>query len=79
MTTPMMKCGHAANATCEGKPCCVICGEHTVDDNPPSLEGRTAKCYCGTSEPSDPSRLAFFEYLPNKPHDKFYCGCDGWN
>ena len=25
MNMPYMKCGHVANATCNGKPCCIIC------------------------------------------------------
>lgn len=52
MSTPMMKCGHAANATSRpsGKPVCFICAmadgdaAHTVDETPPSLEGRRARC-----------------------------------
>lgn len=61
----MMKCGHAANATHNGKPSCVICagihpGAEVVDDSPPSLEGRTARCSCGKERPSDQA-LPFFE------------------
>jgi len=46
----MMKCGHAANGyDAEGNPVCVICygivpGATVVDPNPPSLEGRMARC-----------------------------------
>lgn len=51
MKTPMMKCGHAAHAKDgDGNPCCVICHgisgglNKIVDDSPPSLAGRTARC-----------------------------------
>ncbi len=56
MAHPMMKCGHAANATSNGKPACVICAgisggaNMIVNDNPPNLSGRKARCsYYGTS------------------------------
>jgi hypothetical protein len=57
MTTPMMKCGHAANATDqEGKPCCVICagidpGYNQIVQSP-DLTGRMAKCSYYGSIPS---------------------------
>lgn len=69
-TKPMMKCGHAANAVrvlLDGTtiPSCAICAPSAsasiVDDAPPDLTGRTAKCTCGASAPSSPA-LAFFEY-----------------
>lgn len=47
---PMMKCGHAATGTnSSGKAFCIICaglgvGGEEVDDNPPSLAGRVARC-----------------------------------
>ncbi len=51
MTSPMMKCGHAANAkdSNTGAPVCVIClgimaGARDVDDSPPDLTGRMATC-----------------------------------
>lgn len=49
MMTPMMKCGHAANATnSDGKPVCAICiliglGADEVAATP-ALSGRIAKC-----------------------------------
>ena len=59
MDKPMMKCGHAANATCRGKagvkydppiPSCAICFCIEIDEAPPSLNGRQAKCdYFGRS------------------------------
>jgi hypothetical protein len=82
---PMMKCGHAANATdSKGNPVCVICigidpGAEIVDESPPNLEGRTARCvYCSCEEPSSPN-LPFFEYNPKGEKDTFYCGCRGWD
>jgi hypothetical protein len=46
--TPMMKCGHAANARhkIEGgwEPSCVICLCYEIDDAPPELETRRARC-----------------------------------
>jgi len=56
MITPLMKCGHSANAvTSDGKPCCAICFGISgglnliVDDNPPDLSKRKARCsYYGT-------------------------------
>lgn len=64
----MMKCGHSANAiTDKGKPVCVICCGLTpdadiVDENPPDLEQRVARCcYCKNDVPSS-STLPFFEY-----------------
>jgi hypothetical protein len=81
----MMKCGHAANATDEqGNPVCLICygwkpGADEVDDNPPSLEGREAKCvYCGRIAPSS-EKLPFFGYCCDKKYDEYYCGCRGWD
>lgn len=125
MTTVMMKCGHSANAVMGDKPVCAICAmTHTgwdiVDDDPPDLAGRKARCHCGREEPSHPERLAFFEFCgpgsdhavttcgtchyalvahgevnreTGRPgitdhefvpagdlgHDRFYCGCDGWD
>ena len=80
---PMMKCGHAANAECDGKPCCVICiglnpGAEIVDDMP-DLSTRKAKCgYCGREAQSSTS-LAFFSHRPGQPCDSYYCGCFGWD
>lgn len=102
--TPMMKCGHAANATSNGKPSCVIChgisdGKNLIiDDTPPDLAGRTARCSfygstpsgwnhggpcergarCLCEVPSSPA-LAFFESRPCADHDRYYCGCWGWD
>ena len=80
-----MKCGHAANAKDKrGNPVCVICtgivkGWDQIDDKPPSLEGRVAKCgSCKNTKPSS-TELAFFEYTPSKPQDMYYCGCGGWD
>ena len=78
-----MKCGHSANGNEGGKPVCVICyprnGWDEIDENPPSLEGRKARCsYCDKLVPSD-AGLAFFVHRPHLPIDGYYCGCRGWN
>lgn len=50
MTTPMMECGHAANATHNGAPACVICAGISGGANlrvatvAPDLTGRRARC-----------------------------------
>jgi len=80
----MMKCGCAAQGTLsrEGQPAVVGCGVHgctDVEDSPPDLAGRTALCsYGGNEVPSRPD-LAFFEHRPNDKHDRYYCGCYGWD
>lgn len=86
----MMKCGHSANATqtMTGKPICAICagikpGWDEVDESPPTLEGRKARCtYYGAkcrSETDSNTKLAFFEYQPDQELDRYYCGCYGWD
>lgn len=78
---PMMTCGHAANATtADERPACAICGCTTVDESAPSLEGRTAHCQYGrhAEKPSSPA-LAFFAHHPEQEHDRYYCGCYGWD
>ena len=86
----MMKCGHAANGYAvvggEKVPACVICAMGrpnepavTVDDNPPDLSQRQAKCsYCHCVKPSG-GDLAFFSHKPGREFDDFYCGCRGWD
>lgn len=74
---PMMKCGHQANTTKDGKPACVICaGSPAADEiaDSPNLEGRQAECWhCGTTKPSTLSgQLAFFEY---RGDNKRLCEC----
>ena len=85
MNDPMMKCGHAANATNteNGKRVCANCagiveGWDQIAD-PPDLTGREALCpYCKKRVPST-TELAFFEHRPDKEFDIYYCGCMGWN
>lgn len=79
----MMQCGHAANATKEGKPCCAICAGLVAGSDivalTPNLVGRKAKCsLCGKIADSS-TELAFFEYLPKKEYDIYYDGCLGWD
>ena len=37
----------------------------------------TVGCHC--EQPSDPKRLPFFEHRPTEDHDRFFCGCAGWD
>lgn len=90
MSKPMMKCGHAANASVGEKPVCAICigivpGAEEVDDSPPNLKGRMAHCvYCGSMRPSQMD-LPFFEYgymkqgVHDETKDSYYDGCRGWD
>lgn len=77
----MMACGHAANATRDGKPACVICWEinpgaaEVVES--PDLTGRKARCAdCGREQPSA-FNLPFFEYRgPGSARAQTQCaGC----
>lgn len=74
MPTPMMKCGHAANAVSAktNKPVCVIClGSPEAEEvaGEIDLTGRFAQCSsCKNTEPSR-TDLAFFEY--RGPGSKF--------
>jgi len=80
-----MACGHVANAKLDnGDPCCIICyGIHPGAGQvvePPDLTGREAKCYyCGKIVSSMNGRIQFFNHLPEKDYDEFYCGCKGWD
>lgn len=84
----IMKCGHSANAEhvlSDGtrEPCCAICDCFEVAEKLPDLTGRKARCdYYGfkcRSERDSRIDLPFFEYCPDKKHDRFYCGCYGWD
>lgn len=76
-------------------PACAICAgirsgdlkPYTIAQNPPDFTGRTARCSyshrrdgkpCTSEEPSSPA-LAFFEAKPDAKHDRYYCGCWGWD
>lgn len=95
---PMMKCGCAAQGVMTAKagvkfdtpiPSCLIHDCQEIADSAPDLTGRMAECAyrpAGHSlQPSDPEKLAFFEYrgpgsrwatdvckcgLSRKPHDE---------
>lgn len=45
---PMMMCGHTANATTAGEPCCAVClgpASRTINPNyKPPAEGRMMRC-----------------------------------
>ena len=64
----MMKCGHPANAiNSADHPVCAICVGVTplarvVDDAPPALIGRQARCTCGKVVDSS-TALPFYHYL----------------
>lgn len=79
----MMKCGHRANATSDGKPCCVICAGITARYNEiadePDLSNR--KCICSQCKKVVPSSeaVAFFKHRPDKEFDEHYDGCFGWD
>lgn len=79
----LMKCGHASNATSEGKPACAICG--CIDiikecKGIEGLEGRKAKCsQCGKSIVNSKWELPFFKHRPDREYDTYYCGCWGWD
>lgn len=77
----MMKCGHVANAIdSHGNPRCAICvglraGADEVDNNPPDLSGRMARCSCGNKQPSRLD-LPFFEYCgPGSRESLNICTC----
>ncbi len=77
---PMMKCGHAANATNgHDQPSCAICVGLTPNADlvvdAPDLTGRIAKCSCGNAQPSS-TKLPFFEYCgPGSPTATNICKC----
>jgi hypothetical protein len=63
---PMMQCGHAANATAQGGPCCAICAPDTAAYLPcdaPNLAGRQARCSYKCKVVPSSTALPFFEYL----------------
>lgn len=79
-----MACGCSASGTLSinGAPAVVGCGLHSCTEvvESPALTGRTATCSYGNhgATPSS-TELAFFEHQPNQLHDRYYCGCRGWN
>ena len=80
---PMMKCGHRANATSDGKDCCVICAGinkgHDEIAEEPDLSKRNCKCSsCGKIVPSI-NAMAFFKHKPDNEFDEHYDGCGGWD
>lgn len=65
MTKVILKCGCAANAVILGilKPSCAIHDCTEIAKAQPNLKGRLARCCAKTPpQPSDPDRLAFFEF-----------------
>lgn len=48
----------------------------------PCVPGEPCLCERPSSEginPDGPARLAFFEHRPDAGHDRYYCGCWGWD
>jgi hypothetical protein len=80
--TPMMGCGHAANATSNGKPCCVICLEDPKSRQiveGPDLTGRMAKCSYGDTTVKSSTNLAFFKYKGDGSQESLNkCECGYW-
>ena len=76
-------------------PCCAICYGmvDSADEverecqGKDGLEGRRARCvyshpkqgYTCSGEIDSDWGLPFFEYRPSESHDKYYCGCWGWD
>lgn len=76
-------------------PTCVICfgieeGAETVlreCQGSDGLKGRKARCqyaspkrgYTCQGEVDSQWELPFFEHRPDQEHDKYYCGCWGWD
>lgn len=85
-TIVVMKCGHRANGDSNGAECCVGCA---IDSNRlaferadalPNLEGRFAVCtYGGHGRSPSSFALAYFQHMPGRPTDQYYCGCYGWD
>jgi hypothetical protein len=81
--TSLMKCGCSASSKIKIDGCWVdACGTHNCTEkveNPPSLNGRKAKCGYGDTVVNSNYNLAFFKHSPNEEYDTFYCGCYGWD
>lgn len=84
----ILKCGCAPVAKDEqGNHVCIThgCREEAPIDLDKALEGREAKCaYCGVkclskNHPGFIGLPPFFEYLPDREFDRYYCGCQGWD
>ena len=77
----IMRCGCAAQGTTtDGAPICAVHLEQEPAQEQPLLEGRTAVCsYGGHHLRPSTDGLAFFEYRPAEEHDRYYCGCHGWD
>lgn len=80
----LLKCGCSAQATLSygGSEPKAGCGIHDcteIDESPPDLTNRIAKCSYGGNPVPSSTRLAFFRHHPNKEFDEYYCGCWGWD
>lgn len=81
MESRLMKCGHRAQATTNGAPCCVICFPSPDSlvpvDTLPDLTGRKARCSCCNKTTVDSSvDLAFYEFRgPGTHYDSRVSNC----
>jgi len=76
---PIMACGHFAFTHTSKYFACAICGTKEIMENPPSLEGRQAKCSDRCAIKESHWRLPFFKSTPDKEYDEYYCGHGGWD
>lgn len=61
---------------------CVYCGKPKPNRRYANDEcnyGCNGKPFCECKAIPSSENLPFFEYKPNMPLDKFYCGCFGWD
>lgn len=80
--TPMMACGHSANATCSRHagithdppiPACAICDCITVVPTAPDLTGRRARCsYYGKVAPRRWRTSVCTSEIASNPHSAFF-------
>lgn len=84
MARKLMMCGCLSTGVdAKGRPVCashvgIEPGAEVVNENPPNLDGRRAKCrYCENIRPSG-FNLPYFRWNP-EGEDEWYCGCRGWN
>lgn len=85
MEHKILKCGcvdYAIKHLKDGTdvPCCITHNCTEFMEEQPDLSSRKARCvYCGKERESDKDRLPFFEYVPGREYDRYYCGCKGWD
>jgi len=80
----VMKCGCAAHGVVQGPgPKREVCAIHMCTEPAPVqpvLTGRFAMCTYGDhAKVASNAALAFFEHRASSKHDRYYCGCFGWD